>query len=903
MQTKYLASCLFLSALLIASTSYGAENILTNPDFETGNTSGWSGFGCSTSAVAVPRTGNYSCLASDRSGAWSGPSQSLLGLISDGQTCSISGWVKLQNSPSDSIGLTIQQIDDSGTNYHGIKWSTGSDDTWTELSGYFTLNVTGTLTTLQMYFEGPDPNTNFYLDDSSLIILDNGDWLTEANERIEQIRKSDLQITVVSADNPAVVVPDVNIQIIQTKHQFAFGSAISRHEMDNTRYLNFFKDHFEWAVCENASKWYANEPAEDYVTYEDADKIYNWCSNNNIKIRGHCIFWASYDMVQDWIKDLSYAPLPTTSELLTAVEDRLDSAVNHFKGKFLHWDVNNEMCNNSFFADRLGDDIRPWMFQAAHATDPNCLLFLNDYSVINSGYNLSTFKQMAYDLTAQDVPVGGLGVQCHMSTGFDPAVIKARFDSVAEVNLPVWVTEFDVSEPNENIRANQLEDFYRVAFSHPSVEGILMWGFWQNAHWRQDCHIVNSDWSLNAAGQRYEALMDEWTTIDSNLTDENGDADFRGFYGSYAVVLTPVGGNPEVHTIELTDSSSPNEFTLQLGTGTPADYNVPEAEPFTWLFTPQAVAADTIIMAASEANDTSGVEYYFNNVIDSNHNSGWQDSPTYLDYGLKPNKSYSYRFKIRDKSIFKNETHYSDAAAALTHGTGGNILTNPGFESASTTGWTTWGCGLTAVTEQAHTGAYAGYVNARSQTWHGFVQDITDKAADGRTYQCSAWVRLENDTGKNVSIIFKQVDDSGTQYPYVTSATAYNDRWVKLQGSFTPDVNGILEELTIFISGPPADVNFYMDDAAVTTEPVNCPEVHQAGFNFDGDITGDCQVNMLDVEMLCRNWMTTDCNISSDCLEADTVFDGRVDLFDFTSLASDWLKCNNPQDSKCLQTW
>ena len=106
-------------------------------------------------------------------------------------------------------------------------------------------------------------------------------------------------------------------------------------------------------------------------------------------------------------------------------------------------------------------------------------MFLNDYSVISWGNNLSAFKQLAYDLTTQGAPIHGLGVQGHMSTGFSPAAVKARLDSIAEVNLPIWVTEFDVSQPDENIRADELEDFYRIAFSHPSVEGILMWGFYE----------------------------------------------------------------------------------------------------------------------------------------------------------------------------------------------------------------------------------------------------------------------------------------------------------------------------------------------------------------------------------------------------------------------------------------
>ncbi len=897
----------FVVILLLAAslTSFcGAANLLTNPGFETGNTSGWSPFGCNLSAVSVSHSGSYGCLANSRSGAWSGPSQILTGSINDGDTCTISVWAKLQNASSANVKVTmLQKDDDDETKYHLINTATVGDDGWTNILGYFTLDVNGTLTELRMYVEKPDPNVNFYIDDASVIVTSTSDWETEANERIEQIRKGDFRITVVSPEDPCIAVPDVNVQVIQTRHQFAFGSEMSWQQMDNTRYLNFFKDHFEWAVMGNASKWYTNEPAEDYVTYQQADRIYNWCSANNIKMRGHCIFWASENMVQDWIKALSYAPLPATSDLRTAVEDRLDSAVNHFKGKFLHWDVNNEMCNNSFFADRLGFDIRPWMFQAAHAIDPDCLLFLNDYNVINGGYNLNTFKQMAYDLAAQGAPIHGLGVQCHMSTGFNPATIKARFDSVAEVNLPIWITEFDISQPDENIRADELEDFYRIAFSHPSVEGILMWGFWQDSHWRENCYIVNSDWSLNAAGERYETLMNEWTTNGSAVTDSNGNADFRGFHGTYEVIVTPAGADSEVHTIELADSAGTSQFILQIGTGTPADYNAPVLDPFTWLSPPQAVAADAILMTAPEANDISGVQYYFNNVTDPNHDSGWQKSPFYADSELKPNTHYSYRFKARDKSIFKNETPYLDTVTVLTPGSGGNIIANPGFESTTTTGWTTWGCDLTAVTDQAHSGNYSGLTEVRTQTWQGFVQDVTDRVIDGKTYQCSAWVRLDNSTGETVSISAKQVDDGGTNYHFIDSTAAYNDRWVNLEGQLTLDVNGTLGNLSIYISGPAPDVNFYLDDLVVKTDPVNCSDVQQFGFDMVSDITGDCYVNLLDAEVLADYWLHTDCAGLDDCMDADLEPDGDVDFVDYSDFAAGWLSCNNPQDANCIHLW
>jgi len=554
-QFRCLSILAILTLFLVLVPAAVAENLLTNPGFESGNTSGWTDWGCDLTATSNQvHTGSYSALASDRTEPWQGHVQSLLGDMEDGRTYRISGSVRLQNADSSSIGLTVRQTDFSGTDYHPMHWSTGYDDWWVQLSGYFTLNVTGSLSELDVYFEGPAAGVNFYLDDAE--VVDTGDWKADANDRIEQIRKRDAQITVV--DGLGYPVSDVDLQINQIKHRFAFGSAISQYQMDNTDYLNFFKDHFEWAVMENASKWYSNEQSQGDVNYANADIIYNWCQANGIIMRGHCVYWCVDTYVQDWIKALD------TAGLQAAVESRMNSAVNHFKGKFVHWDINNEMLHGSYFQDRLGPSIRSWMFQAAHAIDPNCLLFVNEYNVV-SGSETDAYKAQIHGLIDDGAPVHGIGAQCHMwGSSVEPLAVYSRLESLAELGLPIWCSEYDFAAADENVRADGLERFYRTAFSHPAVEGILMWGFWQNSHWRDDCHIVNTNWSLNQAGIRYEALMDEWTTNDANTTDLSGNVNFRGFHGTYEIILTPTYGAPTIRTIQLEPGPDPAQFIFSI---------------------------------------------------------------------------------------------------------------------------------------------------------------------------------------------------------------------------------------------------------------------------------------------------------------------------------------------------
>ena len=132
------------------------------------------------------------------------------------------------------------------------------------------------------------------------------DWKTDANDRIEQFRKRTAEITIRGTGSGPV--SDVNVQIQQIKHSFAFGSCFNSGHLSDNTYLNFFKSHFEWAVCENESKWTANEATQGTVTYTNADNTYTWCHNNGITMRGHCIFWEQRSSFPGWVSNWPMHP-------------------------------------------------------------------------------------------------------------------------------------------------------------------------------------------------------------------------------------------------------------------------------------------------------------------------------------------------------------------------------------------------------------------------------------------------------------------------------------------------------------------------------------------------------------------------------------------------------------------
>jgi len=159
---------LLLLSSLMSARGQAVENLLVNPGFEEG-TSGWNGRGGTFSTSTVSRSGNYSGYSTNRNFYWDGIQQSVLGKMIPGETYTISAWIKLENSSSDQIIVTIEQRDDRGTSYTRVNETTGYESRWTRLSGRFTLEAVGILTTLDVYFEGPAEGVNFYLDDVEVL--------------------------------------------------------------------------------------------------------------------------------------------------------------------------------------------------------------------------------------------------------------------------------------------------------------------------------------------------------------------------------------------------------------------------------------------------------------------------------------------------------------------------------------------------------------------------------------------------------------------------------------------------------------------------------------------------------------------------------------------------------------
>jgi glucuronoarabinoxylan endo-1,4-beta-xylanase len=161
---------LILMLVLLAGLAE-AQNLVTNPGFETGDTTGWFPFGSPTISAETNQvySGTYACLVANRTATYMGIAQSFVGDLQAGQTYNVSAWVRLAGGGNQTMQLTMQKTDGGVTSFAAIASGSVSSSGWTQLSGQYMYNPSGTVSVLTLYAEMPSSATNsYYIDDVQL---------------------------------------------------------------------------------------------------------------------------------------------------------------------------------------------------------------------------------------------------------------------------------------------------------------------------------------------------------------------------------------------------------------------------------------------------------------------------------------------------------------------------------------------------------------------------------------------------------------------------------------------------------------------------------------------------------------------------------------------------------------
>jgi GH35 family endo-1,4-beta-xylanase len=358
------------------------------------------------------------------------------------------------------------------------------------------------------------------------------------------LRKRDCEVQIVTPGGDPL--SGLLVQITKIRNDFVFGGTIRSDALDtvNDEYARSFLSYFDVGIPENEMRWenVMNCSQKCNPDFSKADFLVNWCRNHDIIVRGHSLFSnEKEDYIPEWTRSLG------TAAFKQAMQERIDTAMGHFKGKVALWDLIDAIChgeNGSFLASSMletksGDTgIFTWIMDEARKKDSVADFVINDYGLITSNDSTAA-DQFINKVKSLSGKFEIVGVEGHFGANMDKSSYEPKINYLAQqLGKPVLLTDVDFSSDISQA-PDKIEELMRTCFADSNVDGISMGGWCQRyMPGNLTSYFVDSLGYETPLGQRWREVRDEWKTDTAGFADDSGKIKFTGFQGQYHIIMS-----------------------------------------------------------------------------------------------------------------------------------------------------------------------------------------------------------------------------------------------------------------------------------------------------------------------------------------------------------------------------
>ncbi len=354
------------------------------------------------------------------------------------------------------------------------------------------------------------------------------------------------------------------IDIKQNNHQFLFGCGAFDFIPYVMEGADEYKDLTEsWLEIFNYATlpfyWGGYEPEEGKPNRDVLMKTAQYLKSRGVTVKGHPLCW--HTACADWLMKYD------NDAIMSRQLDRIEREVTGFKGVIDIWDVINEVVIMPIF-DKYDNAITrickekgrvgliKEVFAKAHESNPDAVLLLNDF---NTSIN---YEILIDGCLNAGVPISVIGIQSHQHQGYwgrekleevlerfshfglpihftENTLISGEIMPPHIVDLNDWqVEEWPSTPEGEERQAKEIEEMYRILFSHPLVEGITTWDYRDGAWLNAPSGFLRKDNSRKPSYEMLKKLVkQEWWTDTSVTTDTDGWAQVEAFKGDYDIAM------------------------------------------------------------------------------------------------------------------------------------------------------------------------------------------------------------------------------------------------------------------------------------------------------------------------------------------------------------------------------
>ena len=440
---------------------------------------------------------------------------------------------------------------------------------------------------------------DFSIDDYPLVAKEHTAWdLVGAEDRIDALRKGDFSV-IVHLESGESVPLGTEYSLKQIKHSFLFGGSLAADwSVPEKNWYPQFKDYFSRLFNYSTVNfyWASHEKERGKWDYESAplsNEIFCWAKDQGMVVKGHPLMW--HQVLPDWIKDSKRNVRKIDKDIKKHVKNLI---VNY--PEIDHWDLYNEVPGIIWKDEDLG--MRRWQEYKGNKIIDNAFVsgpgYVTEaivdiaqqyrpdgYYVINHYQHDDPFyhKQIEFCLE-NGVDFDAIGIQTHMHSvtqSFSEESLWSALESFRPYGKPIFLSEVSVlscgifedwrgldvqekawqyamdnrlpipliegSPELEQYQAALTRDFYTLAFSHPLVESITWWTITDLDPWRgMPSGLLTIDGQPKPVYYVLDELINQqWNTSKKGKLSDKAMVNFRGFYGSYELMIN-INGQPYV---------------------------------------------------------------------------------------------------------------------------------------------------------------------------------------------------------------------------------------------------------------------------------------------------------------------------------------------------------------------
>jgi endo-1,4-beta-xylanase len=355
-----------------------------------------------------------------------------------------------------------------------------------------------------------------------------------------------------------------------------------------------FATYWNQVTPENSGKWGAVEGTQGVFNWTNLDYIYNYTGTHGIPLKEHNFVWGTHQPA--WITGLS------TTAQSAAVAQWIDAYGARYPNTQYIDVVNEPLQSPPPYAAALGGsgtsgwDWVIWSYQQARKACPNAKLLLNDYDILDSNANTTTYLTIINLLKARGL-IDGIGEEAHFLETTPLSTIQYNLGRLAATGLPIYISELDLNLSDDTAQLDRYAALFPIFWTNPAVQGVTLWGYKQNYTWLPNTYLLRADgserpaltwlknyvavappagatWSGGGANGNWMASPGNWSsgtapifpsaltfagTTGLTSTNDSVGSTLGGITFSYGAGAFNIGGNAITLAGNIVNNSSTNE--------------------------------------------------------------------------------------------------------------------------------------------------------------------------------------------------------------------------------------------------------------------------------------------------------------------------------------------------------